>query len=190
MTEPLRPPEDDPAGKLPPDPTAPPPLGVPTPPPPPTGGYEPPPTGGYEPPPTGGYSYPPSAPPPPAGGYGAPPPGYANNDDKTFALVAHFGGAAGALVTGGVLGFVAPLIAYLVKGQQSPTVRAHAVAALNFQVLWSIVAFLGWLGSCLLIGIPVLLVAMAMQIIFGILAGVKANEGQPYNYPASPSIIK
>lgn len=111
-------------------------------------------------------------------------------DDKTYALVAHFGGALGALVTGGVLGFVGPLIAYLVKGQQSPTVRAHAVAALNFQILWSIIAFVGWLTSCLLIGFLIAFVALAMQIVLGIVAGLKANEGVLYRYPASVSFIK
>ncbi len=44
-----------------------------------------------------------------------PPPGYANSDEKTWALVAHFGGAAGNLFCG-FLGFVAPLIALLAKG--------------------------------------------------------------------------
>lgn len=137
------------------------------------------------PPPAGGYPYPSAA-----GGYGAPPPGYANSDEKTFALIAHFGGAAGAFFLGGVLGFVAPLIAYLAKGQQSATVRAHAVAALNFQVLWSIIAFIGLLTACFLVGIPILVLAIVMQVVFGVIAGVKANEGQLYRYPAAPTFIR
>ena len=122
---------------------------------PPAGGY-PPPTGDQ--PPSGGY--------PPPGGYppgsrrlpdrwratAAPAGGYANTEDKTWALVAHFGGAVGTLVSGGPLGFIAPLIAMLAKGNESPTVRAHAVAALNFQLTWSIVAFvlLSRAAACLL----------------------------------------
>jgi uncharacterized Tic20 family protein len=123
------------------------------------------------------------------GGYGQPGPGYANNDDKTFALIAHFGGAAGALISLGVLGFVGPLIAYLAKGQQSPAVRAQAVAALNFQLLWSGIAFLTLLVSWCLLLIPSFIV-MGIQIVFGIIAGLRANEGQLYRYPASISIIK
>src|SRR5215813_4603112 len=91
---------------VPPQPGPPPGYGPPGAPPP---GY-PPPQGGY-PPPQGGY--------PPPAGYGAPPPGYANADDKTWALVAHFGGAAGSLVGLGPLAFVGPLISYLGKGSTS-----------------------------------------------------------------------
>lgn len=145
--------------------------------------------------PSGAPPPPPNYPPqygsyPQPGGYPPAPPGYANADEKTFALVAHFGGAVGSIVTGGVLGFVGPLIAYLAKGNQSPTLRAHAVAALNFQILWSIIAFVGVLTACILIGWFVILAAMAMQIIFGIVAGLKANEGILYRYPGSPSFIK
>lgn len=153
-------------------------------PPPPAGGtYGSPPGGGYQQPPGGGYA--------PPGAYqpGPAPVGYANSDEKTFALIAHFGGAAGALISLGPLGFVGPLIAYLAKGQQSPTVRAHAVAALNFQILWSIIAFVVVLFSWCLLFLPSLVV-MAIQIIFGILAGVKANEGQLYKYPMSITMIK
>ncbi|WP_344142962.1 DUF4870 domain-containing protein [Polymorphospora rubra] len=150
--------------------------------PPPGQGY-PPPGGGY-PPQGGGY--------PPQGGYyggGPAPAGYASNDDKTWALVAHFGGALGALISFGSLGFVGPLIAYLAKGQQSPAVRAHAVAALNFQILWSGIAFLLIFVSWCLLFIPSVIV-FAIQLIFGILAGMKANEGQLYKYPMSPNWIK
>ncbi|MGC9669269.1 DUF4870 domain-containing protein [Planosporangium sp. 12N6] len=194
MTEPPRPPGE--GTGIPPDPTAPQPPSASTPgeatapsyPPPPSGGYAPPPPpGGYPPPPPGGYA------PPPAGGYqpgpGVPPPGYASNDDKTWALVAHFGGAAGMFVSGGLLGFVAPLIAYLAKGQQSPAVRAHAVAALNFQILWSILGFVAWIIGCFLLFLPTLAV-MAIGVIFGVIAGVKANEGELYRYPMSAGFIK
>src|SRR5207248_7044765 len=85
-------------------------------------GYNAPPPG-YNPPPQGGYG-----PPPPAG----PPPGYPSSEDKTYALVAHFGGAVGTLISGGVLAFVGPLIALLARGNQSPVVKEHARNALNF----------------------------------------------------------
>jgi uncharacterized Tic20 family protein len=149
-------------------------------PPPPPGGYAPPPPpGGYAPPPPGVY--------PPGPTFA--PPGYASSDDKTWALIAHFGGAAAMFVSGGILGWVPPLIAYLVKGQQSPAARAHAVAALNFQLLWSIIGFAAMLIGCFLAFIPTLII-MAIGVIFGVIAGVKANEGQLYRYPMSATFIK
>ena len=133
---------------------------------------------------------PPQPPPPPMGPPGGPPPGFANNDEKTWALVAHFGGAAGMFVGGGILGWVAPLIAMMSKGKESPTVRQHAINALNFQLTWSIVGLIGLLLICVAVGVLGVLAAYAMGIIFGIIAGLKANEGQLYNYPASIKMVK
>lgn len=166
MTEAPRPPADEPGDGTP---------GAPPPPP----SYEPPPP----PPPGGGY--------PPPGGYAAgPPPGYPSADDKTWALLAHFGGAVGAFVLLGVGGWIAPLIALLAKGNMSPTVRAHAVTALNFQITWSIVGVIGYALVCVLIGWVAVLGAAAMGVVFGIMAGMKANEGQLYRYPASLNLVK
>jgi uncharacterized Tic20 family protein len=93
-------------------------------------------------------------------------------------------------LSGGWLGWVPPLVAMLAKGQQSPTVRAHALSALNFQLLWSIIGAVGFIlglcGSLIVIGAVFFIapfVAWIMGTVFGIVAGVRANEGQFYRYP-------
>jgi uncharacterized Tic20 family protein len=190
MTEPPRPPGNG----IPDEPTS---GSTPPPPPPyaapeaPGYGTPPPPAGGYAPPP--GYGQPPGGAPqfgaPPQYGYGAQQPG-STTDDKTWVLVAHFGGAAGAFVGGGTLGWVAPLIAMLSRGNQSPWVRAEAVKALNFQLLWSIIAVVCWVLACAVIGAFLAPIAALIAIIFGVIAGVKASNGEPYNYPMTVQIIK
>jgi uncharacterized protein len=164
------------------------------PPPPGAGGYSPPPSGagGYPPPPSGAGGYPP--PPPPGSGapfgtpqYGQPSPA---GDDKTWILVAHFGGAAGMFFGGGTLGWVAPLVAMLARGPQSPAVRAEAVKALNFQLLWSIIAVVCWFLVCIVIGAFLAPIAALIGIIFGVIAGVKASNGESYTYPMSYNFIK
>jgi uncharacterized protein len=178
----------------------------------PSGGYQP---GGYPPQQPG---YPPQQPgyPPqqpgypqqggPQGGYqppapATPPPGYATADEKNWALIAHFGGAVGAFF-GGVLAVVAPLVAYLVKGKESPTVRAHSLAALNFQIVVSGAAIvllflrictfpLGSFGTALgyLLWLAQFAVAVG-GVVFGIFGGLKANEGVLYKYPLPWAFIK
>ncbi|MEU7935335.1 DUF4870 domain-containing protein [Micromonospora echinofusca] len=155
---------------------------------PPPGG-QPPPGAGH--PPPGGFP-PPGAGYPGGGGYGAPTGGYASNDDKNWALIAHFGGPVGVIVGGGLLGWLAPLIALMARGQQSPTVRAHAVAALNFQLTWAIVGVLSWVVTLITCGVLffVPMLVWLVPLIFGIVGGVKANEGVLYRYPMTYSFTR
>jgi uncharacterized Tic20 family protein len=104
--------------------------------------------------------------------------------------VAHFGGAAGAFIGGGAGGWIAPLVALLAKGNESPTVRAHAVSALNFQILWSIIAVVGYILICVVIGIVVAIAAWLIATIIGVVAGLKAVNGELYRYPMSVNLVK
>jgi uncharacterized protein len=128
---------------------------------------------------------------------GAPPPGYANSDEKTWALIAHFGGAAGVLLLGWG-GFIAPLIA-MVSKSDSPTVRAHAVRALNFQLTWLGISVALTLALCCLtvatlgvggVGFVLLGVPYVIAIVFGIIGGVRAVDGHLYQYPMSINLVK
>ena len=188
-------PSNDPApGSPPPPPT----YGSPQPPiygsPPPTsgaGGYAPPPSsgaGGYAPPPSsgaGGYGGPPPAYGNPYGAPGGPAPvGYANNDEKTWALIAHFGGI--------LVGFIAPLIALLAKGNESPTVKAHSVEALNFQITWGIATIVASILAVCTFGILFFapIITWIVVIVFSIIGGMKANEGTLYHYPMTFRMVK
>lgn len=129
---------------------------------------------------------------PPAGGYGQAGAagsgfgGLSASDDKTWILVSHFGGAALDVFTAGVFGWVAPLIAMLVQGPKSPLVRAHAVEALNFQITWAVVVLVGGVITCGF-GFAFLWI---VPVIFAVIAGVKANNGEAYSYPVTVRLIK
>ncbi len=170
-------------------------------------GYQAPPPG-YQPPPAGYQAPPPGYQPPPPGYVAppaAPPPGFASSEEKTWALVATFGAAVGSLISLGFLAAAGPLVAYLAKGKE-PGVRRFALPAVNFfsiisaaslvliflrvctgivldyGILWSLTSGLLWL---------IQFVVMAAGVIFGILAGVKANDGgQEYKYPFSLNVFK
>lgn len=194
MTEPPRPPDDDPTTPY----NAP--GGYPPPPPPPPP-YAPPPTSG-----AGGYP-----PPPPYGGdpygqpqYGQPPYGQpqygqpqygspyqaGSPDERTWVLISHFGGAAAALFGGTVIGWVPPLVAYLARGNQSPIVRAESLKALNFQLTWTIVGIVGYLLLiCAGLGLLVILAAGVVSILFGVIAGARALNNQPYHYPMTYTFV-
>lgn len=148
------------------------------------------PPGSSEPEPPAAPQYDAPAPPPPAGGYAAPvagqvaPVGYANQDEKTWALVAHFGGV--------IVSFIAPLIVFLTKGNESTTVRAHSVAALNFQITWAaatVVAVILGVVTCGVLGfLP--FITWLVAAVFAVIGGIKANDGVLYKYPLSYELIK
>jgi uncharacterized protein len=234
MTEPPRPPGEDPGAPHSPYPSQPPGAGATPPPPPPppygapqapssgAGGYGPPPSsgaGGYGPPPSsgaGGYGPPPGAYTPPPGGYSppgaygpppgsygpppgayGPPGGFSAQDDRTWILVAHFGGAVLSFVSGGWLGWIAPLVSLLARGNQSPAVRQQSANALNFQLVWAIVALvITVISTCLSVivigvfGFLLLAVPWLMGTIFGIIAGVRALNNEPFVYPGAPNWVK
>jgi uncharacterized protein len=168
------------------------------------GGYTPPPGsgGGYMP---AGGAYPASGPAypgypagpggqpgyPSAGGYGTPP-GYPTPDDKTWAMLAHWGGLAGVLILGGVFGWIGPLIAYASKGKESPTVRAHALNTLNFHLTWAGVNVIAWIVTVCTIGLgwPLLLVTYLATAVIGLIGSIKATNGEFWPYPATINLIK
>lgn len=90
-------------------------------------------------------------------------------------------------VFGGILG---PLIVWLVKKDSLPFVDDQGKEALNFQISMFIYHLVGAaLLLCFLIGIPVLIVLSAMNIVLIIVAAVKANSGQAYRYPLTLRLI-
>ena len=157
---------------------------------PPQHGQGPHPQGQY---PFGQYGQGPYAP-PQQGPYGYPP---RPVDERFWAPATHWGALVVWLVTSGVLAFVVPLVIMQTKGNESPVVRRHAVASLNFQLsmliyaaVSGILVLVGAVLSFILIGIPVLVLALVallavvvVAFVMPILAAVKANNGEEYTYP-------
>jgi uncharacterized Tic20 family protein len=109
-------------------------------------------------------------------------------DDKEarqMAMLAHLSGILASLVSGTFAGFVGPLIIWIVKKDDSPFVADQAKEALNFQLTLMILVLVCWavaIGTCgILFFLPI--IPFVLQLIFGIIAGMKANEGEYYRYP-------
>lgn len=92
---------------------------------------------------------------------------------------------------------IGPLLIWQIKKQEFPSVEAHGKAALNFQITVIIAALIGTVLGVILsffcIGFLLFFVVAAIGIaglIFAVIAGIKANEGQEYRYPYSLNLIK
>lgn len=103
------------------------------------------------------------------------------SDEKLWATLVHIGGI--------FFSFVPALIGYLVLKDRGPFVRAHTATALNFQITVAIAYAVG--GALSIIGIGVLIIGAVwvLNLVFSIIAAVKANQGQWYTYPMSIPFI-
>jgi len=129
---------------------------------------------------------PPNPPAPPAGNEG---------QARTWNMLCHLSALAGYVIPfGNVLG---PLLVWQIKKNEFPSVEEHGKAALNFQLTVLIALFVGIVAAVLLsfvcIGfllIPVVVLIGLAGLVFAVIAGIKANNGEPYRYPWSLILIK
>jgi uncharacterized Tic20 family protein len=104
-----------------------------------------------------------------------------------MAMLAHLSGILASLVSGTFAGFAGPLIIWIIKKDESPFVADQAKEALNFQLTLMILVLLCWAGLILTCGLLFFLpiIPFVLQLIFGVIAGMKANEGEYYRYPVN-----
>ncbi|MGD0258440.1 MAG: DUF4870 domain-containing protein [Verrucomicrobiota bacterium] len=110
-------------------------------------------------------------------------------------MLCHLSALAGYIIPfGNVLG---PLLIWQIKKNEFPSVEEHGKAALNFQLTVLIALFVGAMAAFLLsfvcIGfllIPVVVAIALCGLVFAIIAGIKANNGEAYRYPWSLALVK
>jgi uncharacterized Tic20 family protein len=114
-----------------------------------------------------------------------------DKDQRTWAMIAHLSGFA--MYFSGIGLILGPLVVWLLKRDGNPFVDDQGKEALNFSISCCIY-FIGALVLCftiigLVIGIPVLFILPTLHIVFMIIAGIKANEGVAFRYPATIRFI-
>ena len=108
-------------------------------------------------------------------------------DEKTWGMLAHLS----ALIAGVIgLPFLGPLIVMLTKGKESPWVDAQAKESLNFQITVTIAIFVAAFTMCIGIGFILLPLVGLAGLVFTIIGGIKANNGEMYRYPATIRLVK
>jgi len=81
------------------------------------------------------------------------------------------------------LGFIAPLVIWLIKRDEDPFVAYYSLESLNFQIsmliyiLVSIVLMFVFIGFLLIVIVPI------VGLVLMIIAGVKAANGEFFRYP-------
>jgi uncharacterized protein len=101
------------------------------------------------------------------------------SDEKTMALLSH--------VITFVSNFIAPLIIYMLKKDESSFVAAHAKESLNFQLTILLIVIALVLS---VVGILLLWLVGIYTFVLVIVATIRASEGKLYRYPFCIRFIK
>jgi len=125
------------------------------------------------------------------------------SDVRGWGIAAHLIGLGGALLTVVTLGFLGPLVVWLLKRDEHPFIDHHAKESLNFQLttllalvvatLAAIPVFLlGFLtfGVLWLVAIIVVVAATVVWFVFPVIGAVKAANGEGYRYPVNIRFVR
>ncbi len=104
------------------------------------------------------------------------------SDERMYATIAH----AGIIL----VGWLAPLIMWLIGKDKSTYVNNQGKEALNFSILITIGYIVGWVTTFIFIGFLILPAVWIVMLIFCIQAAMKVNKGEDYKYPFNWRIIK
>jgi uncharacterized protein len=100
--------------------------------------------------------------------------------DNTLNIITH--------VLGLFSGFIGALIIFLVTKEKD--VKEHAKKALNWQISLLIYSFISGILIFVLIGFLLIPILGILNIIFCIMAAIKANKGELWNYPLTIQFLK
>ena len=104
-------------------------------------------------------------------------------ETRTWAMFLHLSLLAGFVVP--LAGLVAPIIIWQLQKNTLPGIDEHGKVVVNWLLSMIIYVFVSFLLMFIFIGIPMLIVLAVVGIIFPIIGGIKANDGQLWKYPLS-----
>jgi uncharacterized Tic20 family protein len=115
---------------------------------------------------------------------------------RTWDMLCHLSALTGYIGVpfGNIIG---PLLVWQIQKDKFPTTHLHGKAALNFQITVTLAGLVAaavfFVGSFFCVGwllLPVVILVGLAGLIFPIIAGIKANNGEAYQYPWSIEFVK
>lgn len=100
---------------------------------------------------------------------------------RNWAMVLHLSQLAGFVIP--FAGLIAPIVIWQVKKPTMPSIDPHGKMVANWLISLLIYGSVAMLLSFILIGIPLVMALTVLAIIFPIIGGIKANEGEVWRYP-------
>ncbi len=109
-------------------------------------------------------------------------------DERTFGMLAHLAALAGFIIPFGNI--IGPLVVWLIKKDESAWVDRQGKESLNFQISVSIYAIVAGILTIIIIGILLLIAVGIFSLVMIIIATVKVNNGEDFQYPLCIRFLK
>lgn len=107
---------------------------------------------------------------------------------RQWAMFLHLSQLAGFIVP--LLGLIAPIVIWQIQKEKYPILDEHGKAVMNWIISELIYMVISFLLIFVVIGIPLLAIFGVLGVIFPIIGGIKANNGELWHYPMTINIIK
>ncbi len=106
--------------------------------------------------------------------------------ERLWGMLMHFS----LLLTYAFIGIVLAIVIWQVKKKELPGIDPHGKNVVNWIITELIYGFISLLLCFIFIGIPMLFVLGILGIVFPIIGGIKANNGEVWKYPLSIQFLK
>ena len=107
---------------------------------------------------------------------------------QQWAFFLHLSVLAGLLVP--LAGVVVPILIWQLKKAELPGLDVHGKNAVNWIISTVIYAVVCFVLTMVIIGVPLLIVLGVLGVVFPIVAAIKANKGEVWQYPFSIRVLK
>jgi uncharacterized Tic20 family protein len=107
---------------------------------------------------------------------------------KLWGMFLHLSIFAGYLVP--IAGWVAPIVIWQLKKNELPGIDIHGKNAVNWIISHAIYLCVSVMLVFFVVGIPCLLALGVVAVVFPVVAAIKANNGEVWEYPLSIKFLQ
>jgi uncharacterized Tic20 family protein len=109
--------------------------------------------------------------------------GQVSSDVNMWSMFIHLSQFCGYLIP--LAGLIVPIVLWQVKKGESEIIDKHGRIVVNWIITELIYGFVFLLLCFVIIGIPLLIALGILSVVFPIIGGIKANNGEIWPYPLS-----
>jgi len=107
---------------------------------------------------------------------------------RQWAMALHFSQLVGHLIPMG--GFIIPIVIWQMQKLKLPGIDEHGKVVCNWIISELLYGILCFMLFFVIVGIPLAMILGVLAIVFPIIGGIKANNGEVWKYPLSIPFFK